>query len=75
MNEIQTDDCDLQETYLTGYFGGNGDIYLQIIEIEEGLRKPHTVRISTSGGNFPTQIKIAAANIVRSLEKQQSNDT
>lgn len=35
---ILTDDCDIAETYLDAYFGGNGDIYIQVLDIKGGLK-------------------------------------
>jgi len=70
---ILTDDCDIDETYLDAYFGGNGDIYIQVWELKNGLKYPHTVRISTSGGNFPTEIKIAAAELARAINDNKED--
>lgn len=68
---ILTDDCDLAETYLDAYFGGNGDIYIQVWEVKNGLKYPHTVRISTSGGNFPSDVKIAVAELARVISNSE----
>lgn len=71
---LLTDDCDLRTAWLNGYFGGNGDIHLQIITEVDGVRSTSDIRISTSGGNAPTSVKIAAANLVRELEKHNLNE-
>lgn len=70
MKEILTDDCDRDNNTLTAYFGGNGDIYIAISDTDEnGIKTWSKVRISTSGGSCPTDIKIAAAELATEFEK------
>ena len=72
MIEFLTDDCDTDNNTIDGYYAGNGDMYIVINEVgDDGIKKPHSVRISTSGGNFPTSIKIAAANFIKSMIAEQ----
>jgi len=68
---VLTDDLDIEETYLDAYFGGNGDIYIQVWEVVNGLKHPHTVRISTSGGNFSSEVKVAAAELARAISNNE----
>lgn len=68
---ILADDCDIAETYLDAYFGGNGDIYIQVWEVRNRLKYPHTVRISTSGGNFSSEVKVAAAELARAISNNE----
>lgn len=67
--KILTDDCDTSQNTLEAYFGGNGDIYIVVTSINEsGIHSEYPVRISTSGGNCPTNIKVAAAELARAFE-------
>lgn len=67
--EILTDDCDLNQNTLIAYFGGNGDIYITISSIDQNeIRTERSVRIATSGGQCPTNIKVAAAELARAFE-------
>lgn len=69
MYEVLTGDCDVNSNTLTAYFGGNGDIYIAISNTDEnGIKTYNTVRINTSGGSCPTNIKIAAAELARACE-------
>jgi len=71
---LLTDDCDLSETYLNTILGGNGDYYIQLKYKEGDLFKTKYTRISTSGGNAPTNVKIAVANLFRAMEEAKLND-
>ena len=64
-----TDDCDLNKNTISGLWGGNGDIYITIQSrnLDGFCTGTHSVRISTSGGNFPQDVKKAAAEFVRAL--------
>lgn len=68
-----TDDCDLNKNTLSGFFGGNGDTYITIQSrnLDGFCTGTHSVRVSNSGGNFPCDVKVAAAEFVRALEKHQ----
>lgn len=72
MYEVLTGDCDRDNNTLTAYFGGNGDIYIAISDTDEnGIKTYHKVRIATSGGSCPTNIKIAAAELARAFEDNE----
>ena len=73
---LLTDDCDLHTNYLRTALGGNGDYYIEIIYVEDGINKSKSVRISTSGGNCKdhTDVKIAVANLYRAMEKAGLNE-
>ena len=68
-----TDDCDLNKNTISGYWGGNGDMYITIQSrnIDGFCTSMHSVRISTSGGNFPYEVKRAAAEFIRALQKHE----
>lgn len=68
-----TDDCDLNKNTISGLWGGNGDIYITIQSrnLDGFCTGTHSVRISTSGGNFPQDVKKAAAEFVRALQKHE----
>ena len=68
--KILTDDCDINQNTLEAYFGGNGDIYISICSTDEnGLISERHVRIATSGGRCPSNIKIAAAELARAFDE------
>lgn len=71
---LLTDDCDINEVYMRTYIGGNGDYYLELIYDEGGLKNKKTIRISTSGGNAPTNVKIAIAYLHKALEENKLNE-
>lgn len=68
-----TDDCDLNKNTISGYWGGNGDMYITIQSrnLDGFCTGTHSVRISTSGGNFPYEVKRAAAEFIRALQKHE----
>ena len=67
--KILTDDCDINQNTLEAYFGGNGDVYIIVTSTDEsGIHYEHPIRISTSGGNCPTNIKVAAAELARAFK-------
>jgi len=71
---LLTDDCDMSNSWLTTYLGGNGDYYIDMIcENNEGIRNTFTVRIAMSGGNAPTSVKIAVAELYRAMEEENLN--
>jgi len=61
---LLTDDCDENTNTLQMQLGGNGDYYITVFS-----NRAHTVRISTHGGNAPTDVKIAVANLYREMVK------
>lgn len=73
---LLTDDCDLHETYLTVTNEGNGDWYVTISDKDRfsGDVRMSSVRISTSGGLAPTDVKIAVAELGRAMEKHKLNE-
>jgi len=72
---LLTDDMDIHQTWLYMILGGNGDFYINTVNADEkGVKSVHTVRISTSGGLAPTEVKIAAAELFRALEKHKLNE-
>ena len=68
-----TDDCDLNRNTISGCWGGNGDMYItvQSRNLDGFCTGTHSVRISTSGGNFPHEVKRAAAEFIRALQKHE----
>ena len=69
--KLLTDDCDVNQNQLEVFVGGNGDYYIAVIV--DGVS--HAVRISTSGGNASTKVKLAVANLYRAMnEKWDFND-
>lgn len=71
MYEVLTGDCDVSNNTLTAYFGENGDIYIGISITDDGYKTFRYVRINISGGNCPTNIKIAAAELARAFEDNE----
>lgn len=71
---LLTDDMDKYTNYLLMDFGGNGDYYITIMNEVDGLLYRNTVRIATSGGNAPTSVKIAVAELFRALEEHNLNE-
>lgn len=72
---LLTDDSDIHKSWLYMLLGGNGDYYLNIVdEDENGIKTVKGVRISTSGGYAPSDVKVAAANLFRALEKHKLNE-
>lgn len=71
---LLTDDCDLNETYMRTMLGGNGDYYIELRDKKDGLFESKCIRISTSGGNAPINVKIAVANLYRAMEEAGLNE-
>ena len=71
---IESDDSDIRETWLKCYYGGNGDPYIEIVYVgEDGLKHNTSVRIAMSGGRAPTEVKLAVANLAKTMEKLNLN--
>ncbi len=80
---LKTDDIDIRDVRMHIDLGGNGDYYIVLTEFgktmfnsEGKLVKQNDVsniRISTSGGNAPSDVKIAVAELFRALEKNNLN--
>lgn len=71
---LLTDDCDIRTTHLRTFLGGNGDYYIELIEDIPGERTRLCTRISTSGGQAPSEVKIAVAELFRAMEKHGLNE-
>ncbi len=81
---LKTDDIDIRDVRMHIDLGGNGDYYIVLTEfkkimfnMEGNLEKQNyvtNIRISTSGGNAPTDVKIAVAELFRALEKNKLNE-
>lgn len=73
MNGFKTDDPDLNGNRLTGYWGGNGDPYLTIIEAdtEDNIKGMHPVRVAFSGGNFPSDLKCMVGLLVNMIKRYE----
>lgn len=71
---LKSDDSDLRKTWLTTELGFNGDYYLTIISEIDGLKSTSSVRISTSGGNAPTDVRIAVADLFRAMDRFGLNE-
>lgn len=72
---LLTDDMDTRTDFFRVILGGNGDYYPQIIYRDEtNTVRLAGCRIATSGGNAPTEVKIAIAELYRALEKYGLNN-
>lgn len=75
---LLTDDQDIRHVRMNVELGGNGDYYVTLYEFgktmfnrEGELENQNTyigIRVSTSGGNAPTEVKLAVVNLYRALE-------
>lgn len=71
---LQCDDMDLRDCYLTTDFAPNGDYYIKMAEYDGNKQIAESyVRISMSGGNAPSKIKLAIANLHRLMEEYGFN--
>lgn len=71
---LLTDDCDLNDNKLIVVLGGNGDFYPTIIfRDNDGYWQRKAIRIATSGGIAPTEVKLAIAELYRAMEKYNLN--
>jgi len=72
---LKSDDSDIEKNWLHMILGGNGDYYIRIVsEDENGIKTAKGVRVSTSGGYAPSDVKVAAAELFRALEKHKLNE-
>lgn len=67
----ETDDCDIDDSELSIYQGGNGDWYIGVAE--KGRHPKRVVRIRTSGGSCPP-FGWAIADAYRSLRGHERGD-
>ena len=73
---LHSDDSDIRPASMYMLLGGNGDYYITIKTKDEDHRQVQQIagmRISTSGGNAPTEVKIAVAELFRAMEKHGLN--
>lgn len=80
---LRTDDIDIRDVRLHIDLGGNGDYYLVLTEMGKDVFMPDgkvgitnvitNMRISTSGGYAPTNVKLAIAQLYRALEESKLN--
>lgn len=78
---LQNDDWDIYKSWFRTEYGGNGDYYLQIAQetnekMSDGsnLIKTNSLRFTTSGNRYPTEVLLAIANLHKVLEKYELND-
>lgn len=81
---LLTDDQDIRDVRLFIDIGGNGDYYLNLMEMNKNVfnNKGELVqtnvltgiRISTSGGNAPHEVKMAIGELYRALQKNNLNE-
>jgi len=72
---LKSDDSDLRKSWLRTSYGGNGDYYLEIIFVNhDGLKESISTRISTSGGNSPSEITALISKLHWEMEKQNLNE-
>jgi hypothetical protein len=71
---LKSDDSDIKKAWLMTSEGGNGDYYISIISENNGLKEVASVRISTSGGNAPLDVKIAVADLYRCMRECSLNE-
>jgi hypothetical protein len=67
---LQNDDWDIRKSWLYTELGGNGDYYISVVE-EKKPNEFHrnTIRITTSGSRYPSEVMLAVANLHRVLRK------
>lgn len=81
---LQTDDIDIRDVRLWIDAGGNGDYYINLMEIGKKLHNgngelsPQNIALSTriclSGGKPTTRIRLAVAELYRALEEAGFNE-
>lgn len=67
---IISDDLDQRPATCELLLGGNGDYYIVVKEDREGIITANSCRVSTSGGQSSTRIKIAVANLYRAINDE-----
>lgn len=74
---IRTDDCDINDVRFNMEHGGNGDYYIVLSEFDkEGQwKKTLSTRFAMSGGEAPTEVKLAVANLYRVMEASGKNQS
>ena len=72
---LLSDNSDIQIAYFRITTGNDGDFYPEVIfKDSEGLNRTACIRIAMSGGNAPTDVKLAMAELYRALEKHKLNE-
>lgn len=73
---IQSDDWDIKKSWLYTEAGGNGDYYITIAEErtqggEIGSKNifKHSIRITTSGSRYPSDVMLAVSNLHKTLSR------
>jgi len=69
---LKTDDEDIRDIRMWMEVGGNGDYYFNLIDKSSNVRL--NFRVSTSGGNAPTAVKVAVATLFRAMEAAKLNE-
>ncbi|MCW3110537.1 MAG: hypothetical protein JWQ09_5043 [Segetibacter sp.] len=71
---LKSDDPDIRPAEMITMLGGNGDFYITIMEeLNDGTKQSATIRVSTSGGVAPLDVRLAVANLYRAMEKHDLN--
>jgi hypothetical protein len=73
---LLTDDCDINRNELMVDFCDNGDWYVRVKAVEAdgtyiGL---YSVRVSLSGGVAPSEVKLAVAELGKTMYKHKLNE-
>jgi hypothetical protein len=73
---ILTDDQDIRMVYLQTLHGGNGDYYIVLKQFDKEGKYMGTMdyRCAMSGGNAPTEVKLAVATLYRAMEAAGLNN-
>lgn len=71
---LLTDDQDIREVYFKTLFGGNGDYYFELYELKDGEFIKVCHRFAMSGGNAPTDVKLAVAKLHWAMEEAGLNE-
>lgn len=71
---LLTDDQDIRTVNMWMDIGGNGDYYINMLEDTDNGGKYTSMRVSTSGGNAPLDVKLAIAELYRAMDKHKMNN-
>jgi hypothetical protein len=72
---LKSDDSDLRKTWIRTSYGGNGDYYIEMWLVnDDGLKESYSVRVATSGGNCPGEVKSLIAKLHWEMEKHGLNE-
>jgi len=71
---LLSDNFDIEVAYFRIDMGNDGDYYPEITYInEKGLTRNANIRVAMSGGNAPSEVKLAIANLWQTMEKYDLN--